>query len=346
MKISLYGRKPFPGQVSLEAQFEHIRAALPAEFQTRTCTSRFVSKGLWRRVVNLFDAALNQSDINHITGDVHYLGLMLDPRKTILTVHDCSTMYGRPWPARMILRWFWYVLPARRAAAVTTISEKSRRELAGILRVDARSIRVIPDCVGGEFTWSPKEFRSECPEILQIGTRPNKNLIRLAEALRGIPCRLRIVGQLDAAAERALRENRIEHVNEFGLTAAQIVERYRACDIVTFVSTYEGFGVPVLEGQATGRPVVTSNIAPMRDIAGEGACLADPLDPASIRQCVLRLMNDAVYRESVVRRGLENASRYRPAAIAAQYAALYAEIYRGPLNSRADSADIPHRARA
>ena len=57
-----------------------------------------------------------------------------------------------------------------------------------------------------------------------------------------------------------------------------MADRYAAADIIIFPSLYEGFGLPILEGQKAGRAVLTSNIPPMTEVAGGGACLVDPYD--------------------------------------------------------------------
>jgi glycosyltransferase involved in cell wall biosynthesis len=96
--------------------------------------------------------------------------------------------------------------------------------------------------------------------------------------------------------------------------------------MVVFVSTYEGFGLPIVEANATGRPVITSNICSMPEIAGSAACLVDPSDCSSIRQGILRVMNDDGYRAGLVAMGFDNVKRFRASLIAAQYAELYHDI--------------------
>jgi glycosyltransferase involved in cell wall biosynthesis len=65
-------------------------------------------------------------------------------------------------------------------------------------------------------------------------------------------------------------------------------EQYVKCDVVAFLSLGEEFRVPIMEAQAVARPLITSNISPMREVAGEGACLIDPLDVAQIRTGIQR----------------------------------------------------------
>jgi glycosyltransferase involved in cell wall biosynthesis len=115
-------------------------------------------------------------------------------------------------------------------------------------------------------------------------------------------------------------------VHELGrLTDEELVAAYRRSDMVVFASLYEGFGLPILEAQAMGRPVITSNFGAMREAAGDGALLVDPYSVEEIRAAILRIKNEPGLREDLVRKGRENAERFRADAIALEYA----QIYRG-----------------
>jgi glycosyltransferase involved in cell wall biosynthesis len=94
-----------------------------------------------------------------------------------------------------------------------------------------------------------------------------------------------------------------------------------------FASTYEGFGLPIIEANAVGRPVVTSHLWSMPEVAGKSALLVDPYDVASIRDGVLSIIEDAHLRSVLIKNGLENIKRFRLSLIAEQYSALYQEVY-------------------
>ncbi|MDX1406931.1 MAG: glycosyltransferase, partial [Saprospiraceae bacterium] len=111
------------------------------------------------------------------------------------------------------------------------------------------------------------------------------------------------------------------------LDRTQIAEKYRTCDIVTFVSTYEGFGLPILEGQASGRAVLTSNLSPMKEVAGQGACLVDPTDVQAIGDGIRKIIGDRTYRETLIAQGLENVSRYDVSVMARGYIDLYRKAH-------------------
>jgi glycosyltransferase involved in cell wall biosynthesis len=104
------------------------------------------------------------------------------------------------------------------------------------------------------------------------------------------------------------------------------VRLLRECDLLLFPSLHEGFGLPIVEAQATGRPVVTSDREPMTEVSGGAAVLVDPEDVASIRTGVLRVLEDHQLAAELVRRGRVNVGRFSASAVAAQYAAIYWEL--------------------
>ena len=102
--------------------------------------------------------------------------------------------------------------------------------------------------------------------------------------------------------------------------------QYQLADIIVLPSTYEGFGMPILEAQAVGRPVLTSNISSMPEVAGDAACLVNPYDVNEIRAGINKIISDDNYRESLIQKGFENIKRYNPERIATDYYELYQRV--------------------
>jgi glycosyltransferase involved in cell wall biosynthesis len=146
------------------------------------------------------------------------------------------------------------------------------------------------------------------------------------DALKDVDCCLVIIGPLDSALLSKLTETGIKYESYVNLTPEQVVDQYALADIVCFVSLYEGFGLPIIEAQAIGRPVITSNISPMCDVASDAACLVDPYDGESIHRGIIKLINDEDYRNALVEKGYTNAGRHSPSIVARHYWAIYQDI--------------------
>jgi glycosyltransferase involved in cell wall biosynthesis len=325
-RVVLLGRQPLPSQFSIERVVDGLRAHLPDRFDVEVVIASHPSKGVRHRLAAMWDARRHQGDITHVTGDINYASLLLDGRRTVLTVHDTELRDRLTGLDRALFTWLWLRLPVRHATIVTVPSEATLRDLVRVTRVDPAKVRVIPNTIGEEFTPAPRPFAAARPTVLLIGTAPNKNVERAAAALAGVPCRAVVVGRLDDGQRKALADAGVDYVNRVDLDDAAVVRCYRECDVLLYVSTKEGFGLPVLEAQATGRPVVTSDREPLTTVAGGAACLVDCDDVAAIRAGLQRVLDDAAYRDELVAAGFRNVGRFQIDRIAAQYAAAYDEV--------------------
>lgn len=328
MKVIHFQRKPVSSvYFSIENYFTSVRKELPKHIQVKVAVCRYISQGLFKRIYNTIEASFQKADIFHVTGDVHYLTLLLPKKRTVLTIHDCVFMQHPSSLARKILKLFWLTLPAKSTTFITCISEKTKEEVLRHISYDSNRIVVIPTAVNEQlFVPSPKEFQKMCPTILLIGATPNKNIERVAQALCGVPCKVSIVGLLSAEQQLTLDKYHIDYHNEAGISNVRVAEKYREADILLFASIYEGFGMPILEAQLTGRIVITSNISPMKEVAGDGAFLVDPFDPDSIRNGVSQVIEDEAMRNTLIEAGFNNAKRFSARKIAEQYAELYKKV--------------------
>lgn len=281
-------------------------------------------KGLWKNIRAARKIVKQKKyDIVHITGAEYYLIPFLRNQKIVVTVHDLG-FFTNHWPSfRALWKYCLWIKPLPMAKCVTFISEKSKKEAEVFLKFRQNQAVVIHNPIGRELVPSTKTFNFSCPTVLHVGTKPNKNLTRTIEALKGLPCKLRIVGQVDDSDCELLNRNRIDYTIVYNLSDEELLQEYQNADIVNFPSLTEGFGMPIIEGQGVGRLVVTSDLEPMRSIAGGGAVLCNPIDVNSIREAYIKCIGNLDYCMSIIHVGDENIKKYYVQTIAKEYYTLY-----------------------
>jgi glycosyltransferase involved in cell wall biosynthesis len=328
MNVIYFQRRPrIDSNYSVENLFEQVRKELPKSVVPYIKILSFHSNGIFKRIFISLEAAFSQMDINHVTGDINFIALFLSKKRTLLTILDVGFMKHPNPITRLLLKYFWITLPVKRSGVVTAISNATKLEILKYVRVDPNKIRVVYVPILTDFSPAPKIFNKAKPRILQVGTSFNKNVYRLVTALEGIPCHLEIIGAIRPDLEQALKSCGIEYSNSKNISNQEIILKYIEADVVSFVSTYEGFGMPIVEANAVGRVVVTSNILSMPEVAGNAAHLVDPFDNASIREGLLKVISDEQYRQQLISNGFENCKRFDVSLIASQYASLYQELY-------------------
>ncbi len=324
-RINFINRKRLAQYHSIEGVFQSLQQQLEQDHACSWTELKYSGAFPWVVLKNLRAVKRQKKTIYHITGDVHYMAVAL--RSTaILTIHDVGSAFKGALLKRFYIRLFWFWLPAVFVKHITVISEFTEGELAGIIPFAKHKIKVIPNPVSALFTPTPLRFNNQCPELLFFGTKPNKNLARVVEAVRGLECKLHIIGSLSPQQLALLKRYEINYRNSVNLRQEDLVKAYRTCDLLCFPSTYEGFGMPIVEAQAAGPPVLTSNVGAMKEVAGDTACLVNPNDIDSIRAGLEQIMTDAGYRAALIAKGYENVKRFSLERITRQYSNLYHDM--------------------
>ncbi len=268
----------------------------------------------------------NKGQINHVTGDIHYVMPALAGCKSVLTIHDTSSYdCSSSRIKRLFVKLLWFTIPLKMATKVVCISEETRRSVKRFTK--RKDISVIYNPVDKAFVTHLKQMDVKCPKFLIIGTAWNKNVENTLRALDDINGEVTIVGRLNESQSRVADSlTKMEVVNLSGLSDCELIEEYKKCDIVLFCTIFEGFGMPIIEGQKMGRAIITSNIEPHKEIAGDGALFVDPHSVDDIRKAVLSVVNDSDLYNKLVERGLENVKRFDVRRIAEEYTKIYSEI--------------------
>ncbi|WP_435151306.1 glycosyltransferase [Candidatus Pelagibacter bacterium nBUS_44] len=285
----------------------------------------FVSKGFFTRVCSTIWCFFNQNEINHVSGDINFVNFLLKKEKTILTILDLYSLNRLKGLKRRIYKLFWLDLPLKRCSKIITISQKIKREIISNFKVESKKIEVISCSISSTFKRKNKKLNFKELNILFIGTGENKNLERSIKALKKLKIKLIIIGEIKLKYLDLLKKNKINYLNYVNQTQKQIFRHYINSDILLFPSEYEGFGIPILEAQAVGRLVVTSNN--LKDISGKGAIYINPLSITDIRRKIINIQKKRYKVKKIIKIGFKNLDRYKLKDIKKKYLKVYNSFY-------------------
>lgn len=222
---------------------------------------------------------------------------------------------------------FMFRRSASKAAKLTALSENTRQDAIKLLKVPPQKISVFYPIVSAKYrpiTDASKlkavKERYHLPDrfIFFAGDlSPRKNISRLLQALKIIldktPLSIVVTGTLLRNSGETCRL--LDLLGRNALRLGKIQEQdlpviYSLSEIYAHVSLYEGFGLPIIEAQACGVPVLSSNVSCMPEVAGDGALYVNPYDINAIADGLLRLATDYELRQALIKKGLKNASRF------------------------------------
>jgi glycosyltransferase involved in cell wall biosynthesis len=312
-RIAFFTRKPIQGfHYSIENTLNEVRAGLikSGKWEIDWIEMPWYSKGFIPRLKLILFAWFHKHEMNHIIGDIYFIALLLPGKSLVITIHDVLFLYPKKGISWLILWFFWVYLPVLKAKSIIAISNHTKNEIIRYTGCNAKKIEVVPCLISPHFSNSPKDFNHHYPVILHVGTAWNKNLSNHIQAVKGIPCLLKIIGKLSENQRLELINAGIDFENVVHLSDHEILSSYHSCDILLFTSLAEGFGLPILEAQRVGRAVITSNRGAMAEVAGKGALLVDPLSPDEIRKGILSVINDKPLRAFYISEGFKNKDKY------------------------------------
>ncbi|MCU1260312.1 MAG: glycosyl transferase, group 1 [Bryobacterales bacterium] len=227
-------------------------------------------------------------------------------------------------------RWFdlpfWRVLlwlAAHRSRLLIAVSDATRNDLLHYYSLARDKIRVVPHGVEPAFfLLGVREREDQAPFVLTVSTlHPHKNLDGLLRAFAQFT-RVHPEYRLVIAGLRGFQTEQLEALHD-SLDLRDTVtftgwiprdrligELFANARAFVYPSTFEGFGMPVLEAMAAGIPTACSNIEPLAGIAGAGAITFDPADPKAICAALLRLVEDEPLRVRLSQAGRERARAF------------------------------------
>ncbi|HEX7587343.1 MAG TPA: glycosyltransferase family 1 protein [Anaerolineae bacterium] len=256
---------------------------------------------------------------------------LVHPQRSIVTVHDLGQLhFPEAYPVRdrqyhdFSARW-----NVRVASHIFADSEATRDDLLEYYGTESAKITTIypaydeklyrPNAEPLKTEQLRARFRIGNDYILAIGTiHPRKNYARLIEAFGRLTNRdlqLIIVGKRGWLYESILARSqgpdvvgRVQFLDY--IPTIEMPALIRGARLLAFPSLHEGFGLPILEAQACGTPVVCSMTSSMPEVAGDAALFVDPLDVDAIAGAVERLLSDGALRAKLIGHGFQNVKRF------------------------------------
>ncbi|CAM3382101.1 glycosyl transferase family 1 [Pseudomonas floridensis] len=241
-------------------------------------------------------------------------------RNQIATHHDINYVrfpqsYTRLF--RLAYRTITPILLSRIKTLVTS-SSFSRGEISRFYGFPESKVLIVPAAVNDSFR--PRNVHADAPKYLLAVSSPaaHKNFNRMIQAFLSLrdhnDLQLHIVGAAtgifaDPNLQRlACRDPRIRFLGR--LSDAELIEQYQRATAFVFPSLYEGFGIPPLEAQACGCPVLAANAASIPEVLQASALYFDPLDVSHMAAAMHRVLVDAPLRDALRLHGLNNVKRF------------------------------------
>lgn len=242
-------------------------------------------------------------------------------RDQLVVIHDAATRRVPEAYGLAFRSWYRVLLPliGRTARQVCTVSEFSRKEIAGAFSIPMHRIEVLPEGAEHLLRVAPDRSILDAHGLLQkpfflcvSSIVAHKNFELVARALQACPphanFHVAIAGGGDARVFGATDLSEDPRIKWLGYVSdEQLRALYERAAAFLFPSRYEGFGLPPLEAMSLGCPVICSSAASMPEVCGDAAWHIDPLDADGLRDAMLRLLCDTALAERLRAKGRERA---------------------------------------
>lgn len=244
---------------------------------------------------------------------------LLFHNRYLFTVHDLIHIDVKENSSFLKRAYYKYILrrACRLSRRILTVSEYTRQRLSSWAGIPVSNIDVVGNGVSAAFTSSAKPLDVPFRYFLCVSNRrPHKNENSVLRAFASLEfqedVRLVFTGERDKNLGRLVNELGLsERVIFTGpLTESRLASWYKSAISLVFPSSYEGFGLPVVEAMACGTPVVTSNTTSLPEVAGSAALLVSPNSIDDISEAMERFYCDESLRDQFIRMGLEQAKKY------------------------------------
>lgn len=234
---------------------------------------------------------------------------------------------------------------AKFSIADIAISNSTSDRMKALLKIKDEKIHMIYDGVEDSFhKINDKQlladvvsrYNLKSPFLFFAGSlSPRKNIINIIKSFELV--KDRIPHNLYFTAGESWNDSDVfRYINEHNLGSRiiklgflpeeELVVLYNLADCYLYPSLYEGFGLPILEAQACGCPVITSDRTSCPEVAGEGAVIVNPDSVEELSQGILKIVSDRNFRKELINRGFENIKRFSWKKAAREHIELFNSI--------------------
>jgi alpha-1,3-rhamnosyl/mannosyltransferase len=340
------GKPPNVGDAGVRRSWRTIAAAGAKRFARKylPATYRFMPHVEQYR----FDSGIRRRQTPQVYHDPNFIPFRFRG-PTVITAHDVSWVrYPQYHPAaRLALLRANFPRALERADRIIVVSDFVRRELQACFPVAHDKIKVVHNGVSTRFRPRSSESTREVltrhdlahgQYFAAVGTlEPRKNLHTALAAHARLPASVRrrfpliLIGvegwlttALHLALEPGLREG---SVRKLGYVSDDEIPLLTAGALaIVYPSVYEGFGLPVIEGMASGVPVLCSTAQALREVAGDAGIMRDPADVDGFTEAMQALIDDSALRGQLIAAGTARAHAFSWQRTAEETLAVYRQI--------------------
>lgn len=301
---------------------------------------KWLPSPVWRSAGIQFDLKRDQIDLFHgLSGE---LPVMDSSIRKVVTMHDVIFLRYPEFykPADRYLYEKKFRQACRAADKIIAISQQTADDLVHLLGADPDKIEIVYQGCDNLFHTPPtpqqllqvkEKYRLPDKFILNVGTiETRKNLVSVVKALADVPQEVQLIAlgratpyveQVNAAIASLNLEHRVRLIHDASF--ADFPAIYKQALAITYVSVFEGFGIPVLEGLTIGTPVITSNVSSMPEAGGDAALYVDPGNPQEIASYINMLLSSPTIVEQIREKGRAHAQKFKEEVVVEKVYEIY-----------------------
>ena len=332
-----------PKKSTIRFENERFHEVGPSGFMSQLFPAAWRSRGiisdLQKLEINIYHGLSHELPFN-----IHRSGV-----RSVVTIHDLiperfPNQYN-PVDVRIYHKKFTYA--CRHADKIIAISKQTKEDIIEFYGIDPSKIEICYQSCDPSFSVQVSQDikkkilqKYNLPETfyLTVGSIiERKNLLSLCKglSLKNDPAPLVVIGdggKYKEIVKRYLLENKLENKVIF-LSEAMVKPEfidfpaiYQSAIAMIYPSTFEGFGIPVLEALFSGLPVITSNVSSLPEAGGNAAMYIDPHSPEHISQAMTLVTNSDV-RNKMIDNGLVHAQNFKASICAASVMKVYQSLW-------------------